>query len=67
MVLRKLNCNPSMRLYRNDTFSNEDKRLIGEVWKKILNFLAETRIISQGQVYLFLYEHKLERLGNEPF
>lgn len=56
-----------MRLYRNDTFSNEDKRLIDEVWKKIFNFLAETRIISQGQVYLFLYEHKLERLGNEPF
>lgn len=36
IVFRKLNCNLSIRLYRNSIFLNEDKRLISEVWKKYL-------------------------------
>ena len=55
-ALRKLHCNPSIRLYSNNTFSNEDKRLIGEGWGKKFNFVPETRIIIQEAVYLFLYK-----------
>lgn len=52
-VLRKLNCNPRIRLYRNNTVSNENKRLIGKIWKKIFNFVPETRIIIQETVSFF--------------
>lgn len=55
-ALRKLNYNPTVRLYSNNTRSNEDKRLTGEVWEKRFNFVTGTRIIIQGPVYLFLYK-----------